>query len=262
MKSLRIAVALHCFRQPLALSLNAAAETGAAGVQFDGRGELKPSALSDTGRRQLLHRLDELGLVVASLSFPIQTTLYEPDRLDARLEAIKAVMQLAYRLKARVVTLPIGPIPGEADSQDLSVLKGVLNDLARHGNSVGVVAAVRPARDPAETVAGLLGNVTEGPIGVDFDPAGFVLAGRDPAAAMRTLREYVQHVRIRDAVRDVDGSGLEVPLGRGEIHWDEMLALFDEAAYRGWLTVDRTGGDDPAGDVARAVRYLKQVAQG
>jgi len=103
-------------------------------------------------------------------------------------------------------------------------------------------------------------------LGVNFDPAGLVAAGagadkNSPAGAYRALFAHVTHVLARDAVRD-SGIGREVPLGRGEVAWDELFALFEESGYSGWLTVDRTQGDDKPGDAARAVQYLKQLAIG
>jgi sugar phosphate isomerase/epimerase len=262
MQTLHIAIALHCFQQKFLRSLQSAAESGATGVQIDARNEIKPAEISDTGRKQLRHRLDEFRLGLASLSFPTHSALYEPKRLDSRIDAAKAAMQLAYQLNSRVVTLPAGRIPQDTESDEYSVLKNVLNDLARYGNYIGVEPAICCAHDSAETIACLLSTVTAGPIGLNFDPAVFVLAGHDPAAAFRTLYQSVTHVQVRDAVRDVGGTGVEVAVGRGEVAWDEMLALINEADYHGWLTVDRTAGDDPAGDAARAVRYLQQVGRG
>ncbi len=51
-----------------------------------------------------------------------------------------------------------------------------------------------------------------------------------------------------------------MPVGRGEVDWDAMVALFDEMNYNGWLTVARYEGDDPLGDATRAVTYLGNVA--
>ena len=216
MQTSRIAIALHCFRQKFLRSLQSAAESGATGVQIDARNEVKPAEISDTGRKQLLHRIDEFRLGVASLSFPTRSALYDTKRLDARLDAAKAAMQLAYKLKCNVVTLSVGRIPQDAESDEYSVLKNVLNDLAGYGNYIGVVPAISCAHDSAETITTLLSTVTAGPIGLNFDPAVFVLAGHDPAAAFRTLYQSVSHVQVRDAVRDVGGMGVEVAVGRGE----------------------------------------------
>jgi len=69
-------------------------------------------------------------------------------------------------------------------------------------------------------------------------------------------------VWARDAVRASDGSFREVPVGRGEVVWDEMLAVLAEAEYPGWLTAGASGGDDPADDATRAVSILRTIAAG
>ena len=258
----RIAVATRALQVPLKESIRAAHDLRANGIQLDARNELKPADLSQTGRRELLHKLDELNLSIASVSFPARRSLYDLEELDARLAAARAAMEFARQLRADVMTIRIGRIPEDTDSQDYGVLRNVLNDLARHGNHVGTTLAVTPSRDSAESLSRLLSAVTDGPVGVNFDPAAFVLAGQDPTDALRTLHRSVAHFLVRDAVRDVDGGGVEVPVGRGEVDWDEFIALVGEADYRGWLTVDRTQGEDRRGDLARAIQYLRQVGMG
>ena len=262
MPPIRIAVATCCFAQPLKPSLHTAAGIGAEAVQLDARNELKPAELSDTGRRQLLHDLNEIGLSVASLSFPTRRAFFDSEQLEARVAAAKTAMQFAYQLEARIVTARIGRIPEDPDSAQFQLLCDVLNDLARHGNHVGATFSITPSRDSARSLAQMIERVTEGPIGINFDPATFVIAGDHPTEALQTLHESVTHVQIRDAIQDLDGSGLEVPVGRGEVPWDEFLALIDEIGYQGWLTIDRTQGDDKRNDAARAVQFLRQVSRG
>ncbi len=257
----RIAVATRCFRQPLRQSLETARQIGARAVQFDARNELKPSELSGTGRRQFLHELADLDLAVASLWFPTRRPYYDLDQLEARVAATKAAMQFAYQLKASIVTARVGRIPDDPESEDYQVLCAVLNDLARYGNRVGATLAITPGNESPETLSRLIENVTEGPIGINCDPAVFVMSGHDPAEALRALHELILHVQVRDALRDVDGGGLEVPVGRGEVQWDEFLAVIDEAAFHGWLTVERTTGDDKLNDVARAIEYLNRLKE-
>jgi len=259
MQRLRLAVASRCLQLPLKGALRRAAEMGASGIQFDARNELRPADLSETGRRQLLHSLTEMGLAVSSLDFPTRRPLADLDQLDSRLNALRETMQLAGRLKAPVVTARIGIVPEEADSEEFRLNVQVLNDLARYGNRVGVTLAVAsPRPDP---LSRLVQSVTEGPLGINFDPAAIVMAGGAPADAYRSLHSLVVHVIVRDGLRDAE-LGVEVSLGRGEVPWDELLALFDEAGYTGWCTIDRTQGDDRPGDAARAIQYLRQLALG
>jgi sugar phosphate isomerase/epimerase len=259
---LRLAVATHCFGQPLKSSIRLAAEAGAAGVQLDVRDELPPADLTDTGRRQFLHRLNERGLRIASVTFPLRRPLCDERHLDARMAALRQAMQFAYDLGAPVLTTRIGPIPPDAESTGQQLLRELLNDLARHGNQVGTTLAVSPVGEAPAAIHSLLDSVKAGPIGVDFDPAAFVIGKHSPAQALRDLHRFVVHVQARDAVRESDGGGLEVPLGRGEVDWVELLPLLDEIAYRGWVTVVRTQGDDKLGDIASAIQFLRKVSLG
>lgn len=262
MVSTRIAVAAHCFSLPIRGVLRAAADIGATGLQFDARHDLRADDLSETGRRQFLQRLREHGLQVASLSFPTRRTLYDTEELDRRVGAIKSAMQFARELKATVVTTRIGRIPADVASAQYETLCQVLRDLAGFGNRVGATLAITPTNDSPDEIVALLSRIETGPIGVNFDPAIFVMTGHEPGDAYRTLYNVIHHVQARDGVREVDGRGLEVPLGRGDVQWDELLALVDESRFTGWTTCDRTTGDDQAGDVGRAVRYLRSVGAG
>ncbi len=259
---LRMAVATRALQEPLKRAVQTAAEMGAQGVQFDVRNEVRPGELTETGRRQLLHYLDELNLSVASAVFPTRRAFYDQEELEARIAGARQAMEFAFQLKSNVLTLRIGRIPEDADSAEYEILRNVLNDLARHGNRVGVTLAVTPTRDEPARLLEFLKQITQGPVGMNYDPANFVMAGYHPARALETLADYLVHILVRDGVRDIDGGGLEVPVGRGEVEWEEVLALLDEAGYQNWLTLDRTQGDDHAGDIRRAMQYLRNVAVG
>ncbi|MBW3539321.1 MAG: sugar phosphate isomerase/epimerase [Planctomycetes bacterium] len=261
MRRIRLAIPTRLYGLPLKAAIRAAADARADGVQFDLRNEVTAGDLSSTGRRQLLHALDEVGLVAGSAAFPTRRAYYDPTELEGRIAGTKAAMQLAWDLGLKVLNIRPGRVPEDTASQSWQNLRDVLNDLARHGNRVGVIPAVTAGRDDLELLATLLEAVTEGPIGVNFDPATFLLSGSEPAAAFRRLHSFVEHVTVRDALREMDG-GVEVAVGRGEVAWDELLALLDEAGYAGWLTADRTTGDDKPGDAARAIQYIRTVAAG
>ena len=261
-RQLRFALATRCLGQELKPGLLLASRMGVGGVQLDARNEIRPAELSETGRRQFTHLLADIGLQLASLDFPIRRPLWDAERLDARIAALKQTMEFAYELKARVVTVRLGGLPGESDAAGKTLFLDVVNDLARHGNHVGVTLAVGSGREPATRLAESLKAVTAGPIGVNFDPAGSVMAGASPSEAFQQLREFVAHVTVRDAIAGADDGGSEVPVGRGEVPWDELLFLLQDSDYQGWLSVDRTQGSDRAGDAARAVQYLQSIFRG
>jgi sugar phosphate isomerase/epimerase len=117
------------------------------------------------------------------------------------------------------------------------------------------VLAVTPSGDSAVRLREILAAVTSGLVGIDFDPAAFVLSGQSPEDALDTLKGMLVNFRVRDALRDVEGGGVETAVGQGGVPWEEMLARLEEIEYSGWLTIDRTQGDKSR-DVARAVDML------
>ena len=260
MDPLRRAVACRCLPPPIRQSIRAAVEIGAKGIQFDVRNELRPADLSDSGRRQLRHDLEIEGLTISSLSFPTRRSLYDPDQLEARIAGLKQTLEFAYQLRVPIVVARVGAIPQEKDSPEFKSLIEVLNEVARHANRVGATLAITPTRDSAADLKDLIDRVKDGLVGVNFDPAVFAMCGRDAVAAFRELHKHVLHITARDGVRDIDGSGQEVALGRGDVDWPELLALLTEADYRGWLTVDRSHSDDITRDAERALAYLQNVA--
>ncbi|HEX6986553.1 MAG TPA: TIM barrel protein, partial [Planctomycetaceae bacterium] len=127
------------------------------------------------------------------------------------------------------------------------------------GDHVGVTLALTTGREAPGVLADALKAVTAGPVGVNLDPAASVMAGHDPAALARELHPYLRHVRVRDGLREADGAGVEVPVGRGEVDWESVFASLAEAEYAGWFTPDRTTGDDPARDAAKALAFVTNV---
>jgi sugar phosphate isomerase/epimerase len=260
MPPIQIAIATSSLSQPFKRAAQTVARLGATGLQIDARNELRPNALGETGRRQFLHHLSELGLKVASLTFPLRRSFYDEDELEARVDATKQVLNFAYQLGAKVVTVRIGKVPADRESREYGLLRDVLDDLAQYSNRVGATLAISPLGDTLEDLANLLGDITQGPLGLDFDPGGFAMAAHDPIAAFRTLHESVINVRIRDGLRDIDVTGAEVAVGQGDVKWPECLALLDEAHYTGWLTIDRTTGNTRTADVAHAIEFLRSLA--
>jgi len=111
-----------------------------------------------------------------------------------------------------------------------------------------------------------------------MDPANLVMVvGDDPVKAVHTLKDYIVHTHAKDGrmiyARDpevvygitnsddvpVGPSHLEVPLGEGQVPFPEYLAALDEIGFKGFLTIEREVGEDPVGDISRAVEFLRSV---
>lgn len=258
MSRFRFGFPSRLFERPIRESVARVAALGVDGVQLDLRNELTAGGLSDTGRRQLRHVLKEQGLEFAPAVFPLRRPISDEVGLEERVAALSGALRFAGELRVSGLILRPGAIPA-VETAGRTILHEILNDLARVGDHVGVTPLLATGRETAETLRALLSAVTTGPIGLAWDPAAAVMGGREVESIMRAIPQSIQEVRLRDGFRETDGAGVETALGRGEVDWEQVLALLAESDYRGWLTPDRTGGDDPAGDATRAITYVRRV---
>lgn len=261
MRQIQLAVATRCFLQPVIATLRSAADLKVAGLQFDIRNELRANDLTETGRRDFLHQIKEHGLSIASAVFPLNYPLYQQDKIDVRIAAIRDAMKFAYSIGANPLCIRVGKIPGDATSVERKLLIEALGDLSRYANHIGTLLAVTPTNDSAEELRTLLDEVKTGTVGIDFDPAQFAMSGRKVTESLRLLHDLVFHVQLRDGAHGIEG-GQEAAVGDGNVDWVEILALLGEMDYRGWLTSIRNQGDDRARDMSRGIKFIQRILRG
>ena len=260
MPALKIAIQLKSLRLPFRSALQKAQQLGAAAVEIDARGELRPNEITQTGLRQLRKMLDDLNLRVAAVGYHTRRGYNVPDDLERRVEGTKAAMQLAHDLGANVVVNQIGRVPAEPEGPDWNMLVEVLADLGRWGQHVGALLAAETGSESGQDLARLLAALPPGSIGVNLDPGNLIVNGFSTIDAVHALGPNILHVHAKDGVRDLaQGRGVEVPLGRGSADFPALLGALEERDYRGYLTIERTGGENPIYEVGQAVQYLKSL---
>lgn len=258
MIGVRIAIQTKCLAQPLRQALHTAGRLEAEGVQIDLRQELPVAELSDTAIRQLRKMLDDLNLRVGSVAFPTRRGFADPDQLERRIEATLQAMHAASRLGSRVMLIMLGRCPAP-ESVERSTLLEALGTLSSNGNRLGVELALQAAATATE-LEQLLGELPEGALGLDINPAELVLGGESSREFVEQLGSRVTHLFANDAVRGFGSTGGgEVELGRGAADFPELLAILEERGYRGWATIERRGSRQPATDVENAVRFLRSL---
>jgi len=254
---LKIGVELAGLRLPLKKALPAAAELGADAVEINARGEITPQ-LSRTGVRQLRKMLEDLRLRVSALRFRTRRGYDATADLDRRVAATKAAMQFAYDLGAAVVINHIGRVPSDQESDARQRLLSVLEELGRYGHHVGALLAAETGTESGEALAGLLAELPQGAIGVDFNPGNLLLNGFSPLDAVAALGDSILHVHATDARLSLPGRpGDPAPLGEGSADFPALLGALAEHDYRGYFTVGHQTIDDPRSEIAQAIEYLR-----
>ncbi len=260
MLQIRVGVQLASLRLPLRKALLAAREMGAEAVEIDGRHELRPEEMSQTGVRQVRKMLDDLNLRVSCLAYRTRRGYGVADDLEARIEATKRALRLAYDLGTNVVVNHIGRVASDQDAGVTSTMVAALSDIGSYGQRVGATLAAETGTESGADLASFIARLPPGAIGVDLNPAELVLHGHSPADAAKALGPHVVHVHARDATRDLQlGRGVEVPLGRGSAELPELLAILEEHQYRGYITVERRDAADPLAEVRQAVEFLRNL---
>lgn len=257
MPALKIGVDTASLRLPFKKALHTAAELGADAVEIDARAEVSPQNLSRTGLRQLRKMLEDLRLGVSAVRFRTRRGYDTVDELDRRIVATKAALEFAHALGAGVVVNHVGRVPADRDSEAWRLLVDVLDELGRHGDRVGAQLAAETGTESGEDLARLLGELSQGTVGVDLNPANLVIGGFSPLEAVSALGASVLHVHATDAVRELAGRGTLLALGEGAADFPALLGALDEHRYQGYFTVTSQGAADSVGEIARAIRYLR-----
>lgn len=257
---MNIAVGLSSLRQPFKKALHIAAEMGATGIEIDARNLLRPSELSDTGRRQLKKMMTDLNLRVAAIRFPTNRGYDVLHDLDRRLDATKEAMKFAYSLGASVLINSVGFVPEKPEHPGYAQLQASLTDLARYGQHVGAMLACETGSEPASRLDALLESLPERAIGVCFNPGNLIVNDYYDEPAIEQCASKVLSVVARDGVRDLArGRGLEVEVGRGSAEFTNIIGVLEQQQYSGWYIVDRPSSEQPIRDIQNAVSFLRAL---
>jgi sugar phosphate isomerase/epimerase len=259
MPALKIALELSSLNLPLPEALKTAARLGVEGVEIDARRDLPGLAVSQTALRELRRRLEDLHLKVSTLRFRTRRSYYASADLEARIDATKQAMRLAYALGATLVCNQIGRVPSDANSPEWGLLVEVVNDLGDFGHRVGARLAAETGSESGPELARLLAALHSNAIGVDFNPGNLLLGGFDAMEAVAELGPSILHVRLVDAAVEPVGRGRYVPLGQGMVDIPTLLGALGEFGYQGWFTLGSLSPTNPVGEITAAAEYLRDL---
>lgn len=271
-----IGVLLESFLLPTQDALSKAQSLGMNGVQIRVTdGELTPENMSKDARRELLKSVKDRGLIVSALCGDIGR-FDDPEINPGRIERSKRILDMAQDLETNVVTTHIGVVPADKSHPRYAIMQEACGELASYADSMGAHFAIETGPETAQTLKGFLDGLHSTGVAVNLDPANFVMVtGDDPVQAVHTLKDYIVHTHAKDGRRlryvepeivyglaeaEMLGSSsfIELPLGEGDVDFPAYLKALEDIGYKGFLTIEREVGDDPARDIAAAVDFLKK----
>lgn len=271
-----IGVLLESFLLPTQDALDKAQALGMNGVQIRvTSGELAPENMSKEARRELLKSIKDRGLTVSALCGDLGQGFGDPEKNPGLIERSKRIVDMALDLETDVVTTHIGVVPTDKAHPRYAIMQDACGQLAAYADSVRAHFAIETGPETAATLKEFLDGLHSRGVSVNLDPANFVMVtGDDPVQAVYTLKDYIVHTHAKDGRRlryvkpeivygvaeeEMLGSSsfIELPLGEGDVDFANYLKALEEIGYKGFLTIEREVGDDPAKDIATAVTFLK-----
>ena len=277
MSDFSIGVIIDSFRTDITSAVKKAAEIGVQGIQvYSTNGEMAPEALVGQKRKDFLNLVKENGLVISALCGDLGTGGFTvPSQNPQKIERSKRILDLAKDLETDVVTTHIGVVPEDCGHERYKILQDACGQLAEYADSIGAHFAIETGPETSATLKTFLDSLHSRGVSVNLDPANLVMVtGDDPAKAVYNLKDYIVHTHAKDGkqiyYQDPDiiygmvkseivtsPSFEEVPLGEGNVNWDEYLNALRDIGYKGFLTIEREVGDDPEADIRKAVNFLR-----
>ena len=272
-----IGVVLDCFPGSLKEGLSLAEKLGLKVVQVYGiEGEISPE-MTVSARAEFKKELADRGLTLSAVCGDLGHGFFDPEHNKENIERSKRILELAKELGTDVVTTHIGVVPKDPSHPRYGIMQDACGQLAEYANQLGSHFAIETGPEPADVLRKFLDTLPSDGVGVNLDPANLHMCFNcDAAEAVRILKPYIVHTHAKDGVykKFCDSEIMygilplpadyqeedyceEVPLGQGGVNWKEYLSALDGIGYRGFLTIERETGDDPAGDIRMAADFLR-----
>lgn len=169
------------------------------------------------------------------------------------LEAARANAKLAHSLGLELVTFHAGFLPEQAGDPERDKLIGRLRTYCEVFADQGVRLGFETGQETAHTLLGVLADLDHPAAGVNFDPANMILYGMgEPVAALRTLRDHVRQIHVKDALPSSRRGewGSEVRAGAGKVDWKAFFGVARELGVA--FLIEREAGEERTADIAAA----------
>ncbi|MBE6608980.1 MAG: sugar phosphate isomerase/epimerase [Ruminococcaceae bacterium] len=279
-----IGIITDSFRTTAAEAIKKAAKCGANGVQmYATRGELAPETMTAEKLSEIRNLLADNGLKVSALCGDLGRGFGNAELNPGLIEKSKRILELAKEFGTNIVTTHIGVVPEDSNHERYKIMQAACYELAEFADSMGSHFAVETGPETPEILKGFLDSLGSKGVAVNYDPANIVMVTKaDPVKGVYTLKDYIVHTHAKDGINiyyknpelvyrviphivedenpeHTGPSYREVPLGTGSVDFKNLLKAYEEIGYKGFLTIEREVGDDPAKDIVTAAEYLRNI---
>ena len=269
-----------------------AAAIGAQGIQMYmtayGLPENHVDNMTTERQKMLLDMVKSEGMVFSAICGDLggdagmRGGFQNPEANPLKIEKSKKIMEFAKEFGTDVVTTHIGKVPEDPNCDTYKIIQDACFQLAEFADSMGSHFAIETGPEPSARLGDFLDSLNSTGVAVNFDPANLVMcsADNDLAVAVHRLKKYIVHTHAKDGImvspsnpefiygvipmpegKTYDDYFREVPLGTGSVDYPAYLKALEDIGYKGYLTIEREVGKDPAKDISDAVVFLKKTME-
>ena len=273
----KLGVMMESFLLPWREAIEVAKKIGADGLQIRTTdGEFKASVMNKALKQELKDRLNANGLEISALCGDLGKGFGNRELNPSLIEESKRIIDLAKELGTNIVTTHIGVVPGDKNHERYKIMQEACYELAMYADSMEAKFAVETGPETSLTLKNFLDSLGSKGVSVNLDPANLVMVtGDDPVKAVENLKDYIVHTHAKDGRKLYDLSPeiiygleesemlsspafIELPLGDGDVPFENYLKALNGIGYNGYLTIEREVGADPKADIIKAADFLRK----
>jgi sugar phosphate isomerase/epimerase len=240
--------------KPWAELLDEAARLGFAGVELDVKADtyLGSEVWSETGRQALRERSRRTGVEIASLCLAnVAGLMVNPETHAQGVAAVADARRFCDELGAGVILFPM--ILGQSEEESFALwrdgLKAAFAQTAGCRARVGLESVGRKGRS-AEQMLAVIAAVGSPDLGVYYDVGNAAYQGFDNLSEIAKLGNRIFQVHMKE---------IGAEMGAGQLDFPALLAALRTVAFDGYLILETEAGNDPAGNAAKNLAFLRSL---
>jgi len=194
---------------------------------------------------------------------PLTIGLVPRETRAARIAHIKRASDFAKQCGIPAVQTHCGFIPENPNDAVYRETVTAMREVAAYCKGNGQNFRYETGQETPITLVRAIQDVGMDNQGVNFDLANLILYGKaNPVDAIELLAPYVQGIHAKDGLWPTNPKelGEEVPIGKGKVDFQRIMARLKELNYRGAVTIEREiSGAQQMEDVRAAKAYLEKL---
>ncbi len=262
MAPFKLGVVLQSLRLGVRAGIEKVKDLGLDGFQtYVTGGELAPENMGRSARREFRRFVADRGLTISALCVELGGYT-DPATLDNKIERTLRMIDLGVELGVAIHTAHIGRLPEDPKARERETIAEALSAIGDYAAERECCFACETGPEDTAILRDFIASLGCPGLRVNFDPANLVMNGFDPVKGVADLADLIVHTHAKDGIREDDKRKREVPVGQGQVPWNEYLAALADAGYEGFLTIEREGGENPVADIIAARDFLRERLAG